>query len=161
MAEQGVDGGKRLIQKQHFRLGDDGSCQRDTLLLAAGKLHRELVDLLRKADDLQNILHFFVGLFLRHFFHLEAEADVVGDAHIREQGILLEHHADAAVPRVDIRDILPVEINFAARDLLKAGETAQQRGLSAAGRPKKRDQLALFNAEADILQNMVAAKTFI
>ena len=36
---------------------------------------------------------------------LEAEADVVGDVHVGEQRIGLEHHADLALVRVEVGDV--------------------------------------------------------
>ena len=45
---------------------------------------------------------------------LEAEGDVPRDRHVRPQRVGLEHHADVALPRRQVRDVLAVDADLAA-----------------------------------------------
>jgi hypothetical protein len=84
---------------------------------------------------------------------LEAEGHVLRHGEMREQRVVLEHHADVAPMRRQRRDILPVELHRAAIDAQQAGHDAQQGGLAAAGRPQQGNELALADAEIDAAQH--------
>jgi hypothetical protein len=71
--------------------------------------------------------------------HLEPEGYILGDGHVREQAVILEHHAEAAPVRRKPRDVPPTDANAAAIRSLKARNDAQRRRLAAAGRPEKCD----------------------
>ena len=69
---------------------------------------------------------------------------------MREQRVILEHNADAALARRQVVDRLPIEQHAAFGLPDEAGHYPQQGGLSAAGRPKQCDQFASRDIEIDI-----------
>ena len=62
----------------------------------------------------------------------------------------LEHHAEAAVARLEIVDDPAVDADLAAVRLLEPGDQAQRRGLAAARRPDEHDELAVLDRAAQI-----------
>ena len=68
--------------------------ERDALLLAAGELVRVLVERAGEADERGELAHARVALGR---VAAQPEADVAGDVEVREQRVVLEHHADAAL----------------------------------------------------------------
>ena len=84
---------------------------------------------------------------------LEAEGDVAGDTAVREEGVVLEDHADAAPLRRQRLDPLPAEPDLAALRPLEAGEQPQQGGLAAARGPEQGEDLAGGALEGDLLEH--------
>jgi len=64
-------------------------------------------------------------------------SDISDDIHMREIGILLEHHAELPVPGRHGLDILAVQENLATIGAIKAGDDAQQGGLARTGRAER------------------------
>ena len=71
---------------------------------------------------------------------------------VREQPDLLDDVADAAaqLDRVDVRDVLAVELDPAGGRLDQPVDHPQRRRLAAAGRPDERDQLAAADVEVEL-----------
>ncbi len=63
---------------------------------------------------------------------LQAVADIVGDAHMREEGVVLEHHADPALVRRQPGDGTVLEQDLACRGRLEAGQHHERGGLARA-----------------------------
>jgi hypothetical protein len=82
---------------------------------------------------------------------LEPERDVVGDAHVREQGVVLEHHVDVALVRRDRGDVRSVEQDLPAGRFLEAGDHPQGRRLAAPTGSEHREELALLDREVDVV----------
>ena len=101
-----------------------------------GPVHRRFDPLLGAAGDLQGETH------------------IVGDGHVRIERIVLEDHGNAPFRRFGLRDIAPVDQQFARSDRFKPGDGAQQGGLAAAGRPDHDHELALIHREADAFQRL-------
>jgi len=55
----------------------------------------------------------------------QAVGHVVVDAHVRVERVVLEHHRDVAVGRLDLVDDTPANIDLAAGDGLKPCDHAQ------------------------------------
>ena len=97
LAQVYIQVGERFVQQQQLRLGRQRACQRHALLLSAG----------------QCVGVVLVGAFqsypLQHFGHAggpfccgqvgDAEGHVVAHVQVREQGIVLKHHANAPLLR--------------------------------------------------------------
>ena len=147
-AQLGVEIRERLVHEHERRLDDDGAGDGDALLLAAGKLAGQLVLLAVQAHERHRLVDAALRLGARHAAHHQAEADVLAHAHMREQGIVLEHHAEAALFRPQVVDAALVEPDAAAGRRQQAGDDVQGRRLAAAGRAEQGDELALGDGQA-------------
>ncbi len=90
--------------------------------------------------------------------HRQAEGDIIGDAHIGKQRIILEHHADAPLFDRHAFHTFAADGNTAAVREIETGDLAQQRGLAAAGGPKQRVETAIGEIDGDVVQRLVRAK---
>ncbi len=82
---------------------------------------------------------------------LESETDVARDVHVREQRIGLEDHADVALVRGLVSDILSVDGDAARGRAFEARDHAQRRRLAAARWAQERDELTTFRGQLEIL----------
>jgi hypothetical protein len=105
----GVQIGQRLVHQHERRLHDDRSRDRDTLLLSAGNLARQLRPLRRKPHQSQCLVHPPLDLRPGPPLHLQAEGNVPPHGHVREQRVVLKHHAEAALLRTEQVDALLVQ----------------------------------------------------
>ena len=87
---------------------------------------------------------------LRDLADLEREGDILVDRHVREQRVVLEHHADVALVRRRVVDRPTVEHDLAVRDALEAGEHHQAGGLARAGRPEQGQELAARDVQVEV-----------
>ena len=73
---------------------------------------------------------------------------------MREEGERLEHHAEVALVRGRVGQVLALEPDPPGARRLEAGDAAQQGGLATAGRPEKADQQAVRKLQIDIDQRL-------
>ena len=91
---------------------------------------------------------------------LQPEHDVLQDRHVREQGVVLEHQADA--PPLGLEegprpaDLAPVHQHPAGGRRLDPCGDAQQRGLSAARMAEQADDLARLDGQRDAVERAQA-----
>ena len=133
----GVQVRERLVEQQHLRVHHQRAGQRHPLLLAAAQLVRRALLQPGQAEK--------AAASRRHAAARSASratpaslrpyADVLGDAHVREQRVVLEDHRRAApvggtslMRRLAEHDVADVR-------LVEAGDHPQRRGLAAAGGP--------------------------
>ncbi len=86
-----------------------------------------------------------------HILHAQAELDVLRHRLVRKQRVALEHHAEAAVARLDVVDHAAVDPDLARGRILEARDHAQRRGLAAAGRADEHHELAVLDRDVDVL----------
>src|SRR6185369_6002000 len=153
-----VEVAERLIEQQEARRGDDRTRQRHALLLSAAELGsiaaREgfEIDLAKRLADLG----------IDRGTGLAAGPKPVGDvleyAHMRPDGVRLEHHVDPAPLRRDIAavggDHFGPDANGAVRRRLEAGDAAQSRRLAAAAGAEQGNELAVLDLERDIVDGL-------
>ena len=92
-------------------------------------------------------------LGLGRLAHAQAEADVLGHVHVREQGVVLEHDPDVALLGRHAGHVLPRHEHPAAVLGREAGDEAQDRRLARTRRSEERVELALRDLEADVVQH--------
>src|SRR4030088_125409 len=90
----------------------------------------------------------------RGFSVAQAEREIVVDAHVLVERIVLEHHGDVAVARRQVVDDAVADPDVAARDVLEARNHAQRRRLAAARRADQGHELLVGNLEIDVLHRM-------
>ncbi len=155
-AQLGVEVRQRLVEQEHFWLPHDGAAHRHALALAAGQLPRLALEHGAEFENARGFLDAGLDLGLRHAAVAQAVGHVVVDAHMRVERVVLEHHRDVAVGRLDLVDDTPADIDLAAGDGLQACDHAQQRGLAAAGRTDQHTELAVADVEIDALDGFEA-----
>src|SRR5262245_39225092 len=97
-------------------------------------------DLAHRNRDLQSLLA----------LHPEPIRNVLEDGQMREQRIVLEHEADAAVIRLNAGDIPIADEDTSRRRLLETRDHAKRRCLAATRWSKQREQFARLYFEGDV-----------
>ena len=152
---------KRLVHQHDFgpRCQCAGQC--NALLLAARQLVREAVDMAAHADFAQQFFDAGAGSAA---VKLEAEGHVLRDAEVRKQGEILKHQTDR--PRFR-RHVAPVAANQLAIDVdlprigrFHPSDHPQCRGFAAARGAQQAGHLPRHHAQADIIDDLLAAKAF-
>jgi hypothetical protein len=87
------------------------------------------------------------GFIARPFARLQTVGDVFRHRHVREQRVILEHDADAALAWRQMIDRLAVEQHPAIGLPDEAGHDPKQRRLSTTGRAQQGDQLAASDVQ--------------
>src|SRR4029077_10969784 len=123
---------------------------RDALLLATGKLARQLVLLTGELHELERVRDPRPHFGRRYATHLESEADVLGHGHVRKQRVILKHHAEAALFRRQRVDALLVEPDAAAGKLHQARDAVERGRFAAPRRPEKADELASLDGKGEL-----------
>src|SRR3546814_14864947 len=83
--------------------------------------------------------------------HLEAEGDVVGHRHEREEREVLEDQRGRPLVRPDATHVAPADAHGALGGLEEAGDGAQDRRLAAARGAEEAEELAVFDLEIFVL----------
>ena len=91
-------------------------------------------------------------LGLRPLADRQPEGDVVAHGHVLERGVVLEHEADAALLRRQLRRVAAGDDDRAGVGLLEPGDDPQQRRLAASRGPEQRGQRAVGHLERDVVE---------
>ena len=155
-----VEGGKRLVEEQHFGFVDDGAGYGHTLLLSAGEGVHVAVFIVGHAHHAERLFHLLFDGGGGELLQFEAEGNVVEYVEVREQGILLEHCVHRTAVGRGLRDVFPCNGNHSFRGGLETCNQTQQRRLSATGRSQYRYKLALTDRQIHIIQYGFISKEF-
>ena len=153
LADLGVERAERLVEQEHFGPVRECAGDRDALLLAARELGRQALVHALERDELQELRAAGHALGAADAPDPQREFDVVRDAHVAEQRVVLEHEADAAVAGRDPGDVPAVQRDAAVVHLDEAGDGAQQGALAAAGGPEQDQELALLDLQRDVVDD--------
>ena len=115
LPELGIEIGERLVEQADRRLGDQRAAERDALLLAAGELRGLAPQQRFQPEQRRDPVEPRAISRLRRAAHRQTEGDVVGDGQMREQGVGLEHHGDAARRAGQAADIAALDFDHAGR----------------------------------------------
>src|SRR5690606_33428899 len=127
---------------------------RDPLLLTARELAGQLLRVVLELDERDGLGDAPLDLRLRDLAHLQAEGDVLLDGKVREEGVVLEHHAEVALLCGDGVDALAVHEDLPVREGQQAGEAVERGGLPAARRPEQGDELARPDRQVEVHQRV-------
>lgn len=103
--------------------------------------------------DAQELAHPRVDERLRTPPHHQGEGDVLADAHVPEQGVVLKDEPDVTIARRLGGDAAAGVEHLAAVRRLEAGDDPQERRLAAARGAEQGDELARRDVEADVVQD--------
>ena len=153
-AQLGVEVRQRLVEQEHLRIAHDAAAERDALLLAAGQLLRLALQQFVQAEHAGGAIDRRLDLGFRGLLVAQAEGEIVVDAHVLVERVVLEHHGDVAVARRQMVDHPVADADVAAGDVLEARDHAQRRRLAAAGRADQRHELLVGDLEIDVLDGV-------
>ncbi|MNT07418.1 hypothetical protein D3C72_1421180 [compost metagenome] len=77
--------------------------------------------------------------------------DIFADGQMREKRQRLKHHAEIALVRRHMGDVVAIKLDRPAGRQVKAGDHAQKRGLAAAGGPEHADERPVRHGQVDII----------
>ena len=136
-----VERRERLIEKKQFRTGRKRACERDALLLSAGKRSRPPISELRCVKKLQHLGDPVIECFPR--MTVQPKGDISPAAEVRKQCRLLGNEADAPLSWRNVQVCSRVGQEASAEGDAstignkEAGQNPQQRGLTRAGGAEK------------------------
>ncbi|MNC25843.1 hypothetical protein D3C75_739510 [compost metagenome] len=128
----GIQIGQRLIEQEHLRIPHNRPAYGYALALASGQLARLALQHVFEAENGCGFLNLLLNVILRLLQVLKAKAQILADRHMRVQRVVLKHHRNIAVLRMQIIDNAFSDNNIAACLLLKACDHPQRGGFAAA-----------------------------
>ena len=152
--QERVEVRERLVHEERDRMADDRPTERDPLALPARQLpgiprqHPLEAEQLRDLGDLGG--HLGLGLAA----HLQREAEVALDGHVRIERVVLEDHRDIAVAGLDEVRQPTVDVDLAVGRVLEAGDDLEDRALAAARGPEQDEELAGRYGQVDAGQGV-------
>ena len=154
-AGEGIEGGEGFVEKQDLGVERERAGEGGALAHAAGEFVGFLVRGVVEFHHLEIVVDLVGAFGLRELGEdaVDGELDVVEDAEPGEERVILEHQAAVGARPVHG---LSVEEGLAGGGGLEAGEDGHQGGLAGAGEADDGDELVLFDAEVDVLQDMGA-----
>ena len=148
-AQLRVEVGERLVHQERLRLADDRPSHRHALPLPARERPRLALQQPVQTEQRRRPLHALAHLRSREPACPQREGEVVEDAHVRVEGVVLEDHRHVALARVERVDDPVADPDLAFADLLEAGGHPQRRRLAAAGGADEDHQLAVGDLEVE------------
>ena len=95
-AQGHVEVAQGLVHQEHGGLAHDGAPEGHPLALPAGKLPGPALEQLGDPEGAGRLAYPPLYLGRVHLHHAKREAHVLGDAHVRIEGVALEDHRDVA-----------------------------------------------------------------
>jgi hypothetical protein len=126
--------------------------------LAAREGTRTLVEHLAEAKDAGRVLHPPVDLALLELPELEPEGHVLVRGHVRVERVVLENHRDVTVLGRELVDHPVADANLARCDRLEPRDHAERRRLPAAGGTDKDRELAVPDAQVELVHGARAVR---
>jgi len=139
-----------FVEQKHLGLNRQRPRNRDPLLLTAGKLARITVGIRIQTHHVERLLDAHRAFGFRHLVHFQTKRDILGNRHVRKQGIALEYHARIAFVRWYPGHILAADLDGTGSRFDEAGHHAQRRRLAAAAGTEKCHHLAVFDIERKV-----------
>ena len=155
--ELGVEVGQRLIEQEHRGLAHDRPAHRHPLPLAARELPGLAFKVCLELEDGRRLLHPRVDLLPGEALDAQTIGHVLVDRHVRVERVVLEHHGDIAVLRLEIVDDTRTDRDPAGADALEPGDHAQQRRFAAARGPDNDHELAVGHFGGDAVNHLGVA----
>ena len=129
-----IQGSQRFVQQQDLGIVHQGPGYGHPLLLPAAHLLGFPVPELFQLGQLEHFGHPFLLFLPGHFFHHQAEADILFHSHVGEEGIVLEHHVHIPLIGGQMGHVFIIQKNMARRRRFQTGDHAQHGGFPTAGR---------------------------
>ncbi len=153
LAQLLVQRAQRFVHQHQLRLEHQRAGQGHTLLLASGQLAGVTLGEGIELDHVQHPLDPLADVGLAQVAHGQREGQILGHGHVREQRVVLEHHADVALVRRHVVDRAPGQLDFTGGGGFEAGQHHQAGGLARAGWAKQSEELALANIQVEVFDD--------
>ena len=134
-------------------MDNNGPCQGNSLLLAAGQTLRQTVLVFINFYHLQDFIHPLLHVVLWHLADFQAILHILTDRQMGKDGIALEHHADVPFLGRYIIDDLVVKLNGSPFYAVKSGNHAQQGGFAASGWSQQGKEFTIFYIGGQVRYN--------
>src|SRR2546422_5239168 len=150
----------RLVRPHDRGIVHERPSDRDALLLSRAQLGWLVVRPSVEFHGRHERKRLAAGFLCGHPRDAERQLDVLHGVEDRQQVVRLEDETHAARPVAALRVVVhrgqgnAFDEHIARRQIVEAGETVQQGGLPAAGRPHDRDHLAARDREGQPAQRM-------
>ena len=158
----GVEIRERLVEQKQPRVQHQRAGDRDALLLPAGELRwiaiLEFRQAARAAASRARVRLIFGR---RPALQLEPECDIAEHRHVREQRIVLEHHAETALLGRHVVHALAVDPQLAFARRNQAGHDVERGGFPAAARAEQGDELTALHFEGEVVKDRLAPKRLV
>ena len=122
-------------------------------MLTAGQLRRLAIGEGPHLHHVEGVHHLVLDVARRHAAHLQREGQVFRHRHMREQGIVLEHHADAALVGRNVVDGLAAKLDLAMGGGLESGQHHQTGRFPRPRRTEHGDKLTSLDIEIQVLHD--------
>jgi hypothetical protein len=157
-AQLGVEVRERLVHQIDLRPASDRTTHGNALSLAARESSGEAIEQLVQPEQLGHLVDAALDLALRCLTDAKAVAEVVAHVHVRVERVVLEHHRDVALARLEAGDVSIAEADRTVVHGLEARDHPQQRGLAAAGRTDEHHELAVLDRQTDPVHGLDAIR---
>ena len=145
--------GERLVKEEYFGIPHDRSPEGHSLALASGKRPRLAVEHLVQSEAARGLGHLFLNDVLGLFRQLQAKGDVVENAHVRIERVVLKHHRYSAILGMHVVDDAVADGNASAGDVLQPRQHPQRRRLATPRRTYQDHELPVLNLQIDVLDS--------
>ncbi len=147
----GVEVRQGLVHQERLRMAHDRPSHRNALALPAGERPWLAVEEVLEPEQRGRFRDPPFPLGPGQALGLEREADVGAHRHVGIERVVLEHHRDVAIDRVEVVDDDVAHEDLARGRLLEAGDHPQSGRLAAARRADEDHELAVLDAEVKIV----------
>ena len=137
----------RLIEQEHFGIGDQRAAKRGALLLAARYFSRPAVEQSVDAQQRRHVADLAVDRAGIHAARLQRAGDILIDGKMGIEGVGLEGHGDAPPIGRELRLVLAADDHPPGIGRFEPGNQPQQRRLADARRTDDDEELAFLDAE--------------
>ena len=161
LAQLFVERAERFIHQHERWLEHQGARQRDALLLSARKLRRLAILELLQSHHFERALDARPNIGLWRLPHRERKGDVVFDAHMGEERVVLENHADIAFIRRKPIDRLAGEGDHALARPFEPGQHVQGCRLAGTGWTEECQEFAAPNGQVQPFDGLEVAIEFL
>ena len=155
-ADQRIQRRERFIQKPDVGFNRKGAGNANPLLLSAGQFAGEILFAPLKSHQLDDLKRTGAALVLVLSPHLKGEGDVIKNGAVRQQAETLKHHAHLVAAQLDqlflgqLHDVLTVDLNDAAGDVMQTRKTPDQCRFPRAGQPHDNQHFAFVDFNRNI-----------
>ena len=149
-SQLGIEVGERFVHEEHAGVAHHRAAHRDSLPLTTRQRAGHALQKILQCQEAGRLRDLGAHLGLGQLAHAQGELQIAPDAHVRIEGIVLEHHRHIAPLRRPRVHDPAIDQDLAGAGRLKARRHAQHGGLAAAGRPDHDQKLPVGDVEREV-----------